>query len=119
MEAQGLVAMNIQPSQHPQRVALHNEIHARPPDAMTVPLAISHVVMVCDAAQREASRAHVAALMRDHHLPLPDAATTHLRTDVGSFRIRWELHTEFVSWTFMRTLPTDGSGAREPATAPG
>jgi uncharacterized membrane-anchored protein len=109
--------MNIQLPQHPQRVALHNEIHARPPDAMTVPLAISHVVMVCDAAQREASRAHVAALMRDHHLPLPDAATTHLRTDVGSFRIRWELHTEFVSWTFMRTLPTDGSSVREPAPA--
>ena len=40
--------------QHAQRVALHNEIHARPPEAMDVPLSISHVVMVCDASQREA-----------------------------------------------------------------
>lgn len=104
--------------QHAQRVALHNEIHARPPEAMTVPLAISHVVMVCDAAQREASRAHVTALLRDHHLPLPDSNTTHLRMDVGSFRIRWELHTEFVSWTFMRALPPEALGAREePASA--
>jgi uncharacterized membrane-anchored protein len=109
--------MNTQLPQHPQRVALHNEIHARPPEAMTVPLAISHVVMVCDAAQREASRAHVAALMRDHHLPLPDAQTTHLRMDVGPFRIRWELHTEFVSWTFMRALPAEAVGEREPAPA--
>ncbi|UUZ69224.1 DUF3422 family protein [Polaromonas sp. P2-4] len=39
--------------QHSQRAALHNEIHARPPEAMSAPLAISHVVMVCDAAQRK------------------------------------------------------------------
>ena len=42
---------------HPQRVALHNEIHARPPEAMTPPLALSHVVMVGDAPTREASHA--------------------------------------------------------------
>ncbi len=107
------------PNQHPQRAALHNEIHARPPEAMTVPLAISHVVMLCDAAQRAASRDHVAALLRDHHLPLPDSLTTHLRMDLGQFRIRWELHTEFVSWTFMRDLgPARASDAiHDPAPA--
>jgi uncharacterized membrane-anchored protein len=72
---------------------------------MNAPLAISHTVMVCDAAEREASRAHVAALLRDHHLPLPDAQSTHMRMDLGPFRIRWELHTEFVTWTFTRAMP--------------
>ena len=96
---------NNQPQQHPQRAALHNEIHARPPEAMNTPLAISHVVMACDAAQRAASRAHVTALLRDHHLPQPDAQATHFRMDVGPFRLRWEMHTEFVSWTFVRVLP--------------
>jgi uncharacterized membrane-anchored protein len=109
--------------QHPQRVALHNEIHARPPEAMSAPLAISHVVMACDAAGRDASRAHVAALLRDHHLPQPDALSTHLRMDLASFRLRWELHTEFVTWTFMRPLEAEAGGAlaaeREPATAAG
>ncbi len=107
------------PQQHPQRVALHNEIHARPPEAMEVPLAISHVVMVCDAAQREASREHVAALLRDHHLPMPDAHTTHFRMEVGQFRIRWEMHTEFVTWTFMIALPVDRAGdtSHDPAHA--
>lgn len=105
--------------QHPRRAALHNEIHARPPEPMHTPLAISHVVMVCDADQREASRAHVTALLRDHHLPQPDSNTTHLRMDVGPFRIRWEQHTEFVSWTFMRPLPAEavGTGTHEPAPA--
>ena len=108
-----------QPHQHPQRTALHNEIHARPPEAMEAPLAISHIVMVCDADQREASRAHVGALLRDHHLPMPDAHTTHFRMDVGQFRIRWEMHTEFVTWTFMIALANDRSAdtALEPASA--
>ncbi len=104
-------------NQHPQRVALHNEIHARPPEAMGVPLSISHVVMVCNAAQREASRSHMADLARNHHLPQPDASSTHLRMDLGLFRVRWELHTEFVTWTFMRALSAEQFGEREPETA--
>lgn len=105
------------PRAHPQRAALHNEIHARPPEAMAPPLAISHVVMVCDAAEREASRAHVVALLRDHHLPQPDAQSTHIRMDLGRFRIRWEMHTEFVTWSFSRPFDAAGFGEREPLTA--
>ena len=105
------------PKAHPQRVALHNEIHARPPEAMSAPLAISHIVMVADAAQREASRHHLAALLRDHHLPQPDAQSTHLRMDLGAFRVRWELHTEFVTWSFSRPFDAAGFGDGEPPAA--
>ena len=106
------------PAPHPQRAALHNEIHARPPEAMTVPMAITRMVMLCDAGQRAASREHVAALLRDHHLPPPDADCSHLRVDVGGFRLRWELHTEFVTWTFTRTqFDAAGFGEREPDAA--
>lgn len=104
-------------SQHPQRTALHNEIHARPPQALTAPLAISHIVMVCDAAQLAASRAHVAALARDHHLPVPDAQSSHCRIDLAQYQLRWELHTEFVSWTIMCAMPADRIGEVEPSRA--
>jgi uncharacterized membrane-anchored protein len=106
-----------QPPAHPLRVALHNEIHARPPEAMNAPLALSHIVMLGDAHQREASRAHLAALLRDHHLPQPDAQSTHVRLDVAGVRIRWELHTEFVTWTFSRAFDAAGFGQQEPVTA--
>lgn len=92
---------------HPQRHALHNEIHARPPESVTPPLAITQVVMLADPAQRDASRAHLATLLRNHHLAPPDAQTNHLRIELGAFRLRWELHTEFVSYTFMRSIPDD------------
>lgn len=105
------------PQAHPQRVALHNEIHARPPEAMGVPLAITHVVMLADAQGRDASRAHLAALLKDHHQASPDAQTTHLRAELGGWRVRWEMHTEFVSWTFSRPFDASQFDDREPATA--
>ena len=104
-------------NQHPQRLALHNEVHARPPQALSAPLAISHVVMVCDAAQREQSRVHLATLLRKLHLPLPDAQQSYFRMDLGQFQLRWELHTEFVSWTFLAPLSCERLGEVEPGRA--
>jgi len=91
-------------NQYPQRQTLHNEVHARPPESMTAPVAIAHIVMLATSAQREASRAHVSDLLRNKHLPLPDAGSTHIRMDLGQYRLRWEMHTEFVTWTFMRSM---------------
>ena len=87
---------------HLQRLALHNEVHARPPEPVGVPMVISHVVMGIDRESRQASRSHLVQLLRNHHLAIPEETTTHLRADFGSWRLRWELHTEFVTWTFMR-----------------
>jgi uncharacterized membrane-anchored protein len=84
---------------------------------MEAPLAISHIVMLCNADERQASREHVAALLRDHHLPPPDATSTHVRTDVGGFRLRWELHTEFVTYTFMHRIDGELTAANDPQTA--
>ena len=112
------MALSLLPAQHPERVLLHNEIHARPAEVIQAPLAITHIVMLTDAAQREASRAHVAALLRDHHRPLPDAATTHVLIDLGAFRLRWEQHTEFVAWTFATPMAQPSvADVREPETA--
>lgn len=113
------MSIALQPAQHPQRALLHNEVHARPPEAIDGPVASTHIVMWADAAGREASRAHIAALLRDHHLAPPDEHTTHLRVDLGSLRIRWELHTEFVAWTFTVPIEAAGFGEREPLTATG
>jgi len=80
-------------------------VHARPPEPMAAPLAICHMVMLADADARQASRAHLISLLHDHHLPVPDEQTNHLRVDMGTWRLRWELHTEFVTWTFMAEAP--------------
>ena len=38
---------------HALRQVLHNEVHARPPEPMQVPLAISHIVMWADRGVRD------------------------------------------------------------------
>ncbi len=103
--------------EHPQRQALHNEVHARPPEPMQTPMAISHVVMWVDRDSAKASRAHVSRLLLDHHLSAADAHTNHIRVDLGAFRLRWELHTEFVSWTFMRPVSDAAFDPTHPMTA--
>lgn len=102
---------------HPQRTALHNEIHARRPEPVTAPLALSHVVMFLGAADRALVRAHLARLLADHHQPEPQADANHVRADFGRFRLRWELHTEFVSWIFMRPMDPANFDAEHPPTA--
>ncbi len=96
---------------HPQRIALHNEIHARPPEPLAPPLAITHLVMLASPAEMDASREHLSTLLRDHHLPALDDKVTHSRHTLGGVRVRWERHTEFVSWTFMRPLDPAAPGS--------
>lgn len=86
---------------HPQREALHNEIHARPYERLTAPLALSHIALVGEA---DRAREHIAALLRKRHLPLPAEDANHLSVDIGGLHLRWEKHTEFHTCTFWKQL---------------
>ena len=87
---------------HPQRETLHNEVHARPYERLTAPLALSHLAWV--GAEASQAREHVAALMRSRHLPLPAEDANHLSADLGGLHLRWEGHTEFHTLTFWKPL---------------
>ena len=89
---------------HPLRSALHNEVHARPYERMQAPLSISHLAFVCGAEGQAADRAHLEVLLRDHHLPIPAPETSHLSVDLPGCRLRWERHTEFISYTISRAV---------------
>lgn len=88
---------------HPHRLALHNEVHARPPEPLQAPVGISHWVMWLAESEKDQARAHLRALLEAHHQAV-DASASHVRADLGAFRLRWEMHTEFVSVTIMRSL---------------
>jgi len=102
---------------HPLRYRLANELHARPFPSLSFPgqavyLAIKQPKQ---AAKRDRAqdRAHLIALLdrfgADH--PAPDA--THFFGDLGKFRLKWEQHTEFVTYTAF--LPSTGGRAFDPA----
>jgi uncharacterized membrane-anchored protein len=87
---------------HPQREALHNEVHARPYERLTAPLALSHIALVGPGA--DGAREHIASLLRKRHLPLPAEDANHLSVDLGGVHLRWEKHTEFHTCTFWKPL---------------
>lgn len=99
---------------------LHAEIHARPPQALQAPLAVTHWVQLADGDERAASRSQLAALLAGRGIAPPAADAAFAQADLGDYSVRWELHTEFVAWTFFRPLQAadlDGFGAGEPPTA--
>ena len=88
---------------HPLREALHNEVHARPYERLTAPLALSHVALF--DPQADAAYEHMVDLLRKRHLPLPADDANHLSADLGGVHLRWEKHTEFHTCTFWKSLP--------------
>ena len=100
---------------HPQRDALHHEVHARPYERLAAPLILTRIGLVeADGAQ---VREHLRALLRDRHLPLPANDSNHLSVDLGGIKLRWEQHTEFYTCTFWRPLFPDAADFSRSALA--
>lgn len=102
------------------RQALHQELHARPAPELQAPLAVTRWVMLGNASERVASRVHLTALLAGRGLPPPPEDAAFVQAELGELSLRWELHTEFVAWTFFRPLAAPdlaALSAGEPPTA--
>lgn len=101
------------PAWHTQRVELNDEVHARPPEALSPPASISYLALVPpDGAPRDQTLDAVRDLVRRVGGPEPAPGASHYSTDLGAFRLKWERHTEFSR--FMVIVP--GLGAEPFAT---
>lgn len=88
---------------HPQRYATVNELHARPFPSLEVPC---HAVYVAikepmDAANRDRARdrAHLLALLDRNGTAHPQPEATHFSGPIGRHELKWESHTEFVTYS--------------------
>lgn len=95
---------------HPQRYSLVNELHTRPSPRLEAPCTAVFLAVKQrgDAANRDRERdvAHLADLCARHGAPRPDASAGHYAGELGRYRLRWESHTEFVTYAaFMPGLP--------------
>ncbi|MBR0657329.1 DUF3422 family protein [Plastoroseomonas arctica] len=96
---------------HPQRDRLVGELHARPLAPLATPATLSRLAMlVAPGADRAADIAHLAALCRLYGVNEPAAEAIHFTADFGAFQLRYERHTEFTGWTFLKPLPTPPAG---------
>jgi len=88
------------PPNHPQRLALAEETHARPPEPLEAPARATYVAVLVDAVDREREREHLAALCESQGVAPPAAGATHFVATLGALRVKWERHGEFSGYTF-------------------
>ena len=86
---------------HPQRFELNDEVHARPPEALTPPLRLSYLALLSGHAPREQEWQLVRNLAQRFDIAVPAKGANHFRADFGPFRLKWERHTEFTRYTFI------------------
>ncbi len=89
--------MNL-PENHPLRMELNDEVHARPPQAITVPARVSYMALISPPENADRERAHMRALCERKGLPAPERIGNHHLADFGAFRVKWERHTEFTRY---------------------
>lgn len=88
---------------HPLRYALANELHARPFPVASTPctvvfLAIKKPVAAV-ARDRDEDLAHLIDLLDRHGAQHPQPQATHYAGQIGRHWLKWEQHTEFVTYT--------------------
>ena len=93
---------------HPLRFQLANELHARPfPTAVAPGWAVFLALKPVDgiARDRAAERAHLLALLDRFGAAHPQPQATHWYGPLGRHHLKWESHTEFVTYTLIGEGP--------------
>ncbi|WP_298912937.1 DUF3422 domain-containing protein [uncultured Roseobacter sp.] len=88
---------------HPLRYKLANELHARPFPSMNAPCSAVYIAIKQpnDAVSRDRALdlAHLTELLDRHGAPHPQPGATHYYGQIGKYWLKWEQHTEFVTYT--------------------
>jgi uncharacterized membrane-anchored protein len=88
---------------HPLRYATVNELHARPFPALEVPSTAVYVAIKEPVQAQNRDRAkdlgHLLALLDRHGSAHPQPGATHFQGALGRAELKWESHTEFVTYT--------------------
>jgi len=88
---------------HPLRYALANELHARPFPSLKAPARAAYLALKpaenAAGRDREVDRAHLIRLLDRFGAPHPQPGATHYSGQIGRHQLKWESHTEFVTYT--------------------
>lgn len=96
---------------HPLRYQLSNELHARPFPELSAPcraafLAIKKPEKAIER-DRALDRAHLIELLDRFGAPHPAPDANHYSGQIGRGHLKWEMHTEFVTYTLFTDSVAD------------
>ncbi len=93
----------LQIDDHPLRFKIANELHTRPFPIMEAPCTAAFIALKQkgDSATRDPQQefAHLIELLDRHGAPHPQPNATHYYGQIGKNLLKWEQHTEFVTYT--------------------
>ena len=88
---------------HPLRYALSNELHARPFPSLKAPCRAVFLAIkqpgAAESRDRNLDRAHLVDLLERYGAAHPQPDATHYSGTIGRYELKWERHTEFVTYT--------------------
>jgi uncharacterized membrane-anchored protein len=96
---------------HPLRYSLADELHARPFSSVAAPSQAIYLAMKpahsVASPDRAAEMAHLIALLDNFGADHPQPDATHFSAKIGQYALKWESHTEFVTFTIFNENPVD------------
>ena len=108
--------VNDLPPDHPERLVLAEEVHARPPEALTTPSRATYVAVLVELGRRGDELDHLAALCAGFDVPAPPPSATHFSADFPTVRLKWERHGEFSGYTFLTAGRSETPFGEPPAS---
>lgn len=93
--------------EHESRAAILAELHARPFLPLQVPRRIYHFAFATNHDEAAADRAAIEALAKMAGLEAPAGDAKFHYFDFGDWRLRWEQHTEFTTYTWATGLDAE------------
>jgi uncharacterized membrane-anchored protein len=88
---------------HPERRALNDEVHARPPDNLPTPCALAYLARLPAGRKqdRHASSSRLLnSLLEYYDVAPPPAEAKHYMATLDDVSLRWERHTEYSRYSF-------------------
>ncbi|NBC12556.1 MAG: DUF3422 family protein [Gammaproteobacteria bacterium] len=99
---------------HPLRHAITQELHVRTFESVRAPVSVAHFAYQCGERGSGANVDHLLRLLAHFGVerPSPEAVGQYFFVDLGDLRLRWERHTEFVTYSFTRSLAPERAAAQ-------
>jgi len=96
--------LRLLPEDASQRAIVHNEVHARPTVAISLPALVVYVALLNENVTREQECQHLRLLPGLDGLEVERLAGNFLRLHFDGFSVTWERHTEFTRYTIVQPL---------------